>query len=264
MNKAYQYQAINPPADVPSPGFRSPLRLILLLCCIAFTGLLLWGLFAWALGSYRVLSNNPGVWQSSIDRLNREDLIPAQQAALAQQPVIFVGSSSIRLFHDLDTIFYKNPVIKKGFGGAKIQDVIHYRQDLILQYQPKLVVFYLGVNDVLYRDYENISELTTPLFTLLNELQRKQPHTYFVLLAQRPIDTPRFSNEIHAYNIALADYALQQHQVFFVDINDALMRPDRTLNPELLHWDGLHLNENGYRVWGNAIYKQLSALHLVE
>lgn len=264
MNKAYPYQTIDSPVDVPTQGFRFRLRFLLYFCCALFIAVLAWTLFSWALGSYRLLSNDPTVWQSSIDLLNREDLAPEQQLAASQNPVLFVGSSSIRLFRDLDTIFYKNPVLKKGFGGAKIPDVIHYRQDLILQYQPRLVVFYIGINDILYRDYENTNELTDPLFAFLNELQRKQPDTRFVLLAQRPVNNPRFSNKIHSYNIALADYALQQHRVFFVDINNALMRPDHSVDPALLHWDGLHLNENGYRVWGTAIYKQLSELHLVE
>ena len=40
------------------------------------------------------------------------------------------------------------PVVQHGFGGAKLNDVAHYAQRLVSNYQPRAVVVFAGTNDV--------------------------------------------------------------------------------------------------------------------
>ena len=63
------------------------------------------------------------------------------------QPILFVGSSSIRLW-PTDSLFRDLPVINRGFGGSHISDVNYYVRDVVLPYAPSVIVFYAGDNDV--------------------------------------------------------------------------------------------------------------------
>src|SRR5262245_57010070 len=63
-----------------------------------------------------------------------------------QHGILFIGSSSIRLWKTLAADFPGRPVINRGFGGSQIIDSVNYFDRLVLPYHPKLIVFYAGGN----------------------------------------------------------------------------------------------------------------------
>src|SRR5688500_8261511 len=65
-----------------------------------------------------------------------------------QNAVLFLGSSSIRLWKTLDQDFPELTVINRGFGGSQISDSIRYFDRIVLPYKPKMIVFYGGTNDI--------------------------------------------------------------------------------------------------------------------
>ena len=67
--------------------------------------------------------------------------------AVPADPILFVGSSSIRMWKTRES-FPDLPVINRGFGGSHISDVIHFTDRIVLPYAPKLIVFYAGDNDM--------------------------------------------------------------------------------------------------------------------
>jgi len=40
------------------------------------------------------------------------------------------------------------PVINRGFGGSQISDVNYFIERIVVKYQPRVIVFYAGDNDV--------------------------------------------------------------------------------------------------------------------
>jgi hypothetical protein len=61
--------------------------------------------------------------------------------------VVFVGSSSINMWKTAEC-FPEIAVINRGFGGSHASDVMHFAPKLVLKYQPRIVVFYAGDNDL--------------------------------------------------------------------------------------------------------------------
>lgn len=242
------------------PGSASGIKKIGYGLLILVAILLLWSILVWAQGSYRVLSDDPTVWQNSIEQLSLQDstriLDPDKMTTL------FVGSSSIRLFKDMDQVFAQTNTIKKGFGGAKINDLNFYKESLIYQQNAQLIVIYIGINDILYRDHEDTDELTQDLFLLLDDIIQKSGHIPIALVALRPIAKPKLRQEIADFNFQLSRYAISHPLVYFIDPNDRLLTPSGELNQQLLHWDGFHLNDAGYHAWGNAIRDKLTELKL--
>jgi hypothetical protein len=62
--------------------------------------------------------------------------------------VLFVGSSSIRLWTTLADDFPGVPVINRGFGGSRIAHSTRYADRIVIPYKPRTIVFYAGDNDL--------------------------------------------------------------------------------------------------------------------
>ena len=62
--------------------------------------------------------------------------------------MVFIGSSSIRLWSTLSDDMQPLPVIQHGFGGSKLNDIVYYAPRLVNVYQPRAVVVFAGTNDI--------------------------------------------------------------------------------------------------------------------
>ncbi len=62
--------------------------------------------------------------------------------------ILFTGSSSIRLWKDLQERFPEKNILNTGFGGSHTSDLIHYAEELIFTYKPSQIFIYEGDNDL--------------------------------------------------------------------------------------------------------------------
>ena len=119
---------------------RSPSRLLIALCLLACA--------PQAVGHNAVNSSQtvsaPSRWEADIARFE------AQDRANPPRPgsIVFVGSSSIRMWATLDRDFPGLPVLNRGFGGSEAGDVAQFADRIVVPYKPPVVVFYAGDNDL--------------------------------------------------------------------------------------------------------------------
>ena len=99
--------------------------------------------------------------------------------------VLFVGSSSIRLWSDLQDQFKDLPVvINRGFGGSELADCVKNLNRLVIRYRPSTVLVYAGDND--------LAAGTTPQevlhrFTAFVEgVRRELPETRIAYISIKP------------------------------------------------------------------------------
>jgi lysophospholipase L1-like esterase len=62
--------------------------------------------------------------------------------------VLFVGSSSIRLWKTLEEDFPGVSPVNRGFGGSHISDSIVHFDRLVAPHNPRMIVLYAGTNDI--------------------------------------------------------------------------------------------------------------------
>lgn len=62
--------------------------------------------------------------------------------------LLFVGSSTIRLWPDLAATFAPTPVVQRGFGGATLAEVLTHSRLLFAPHRPRTVIIYAGENDI--------------------------------------------------------------------------------------------------------------------
>src|SRR4051812_17257039 len=94
-------------------------------------------------GSASVFAQNKPFW-NEIQTFQKKDSV----AMPAKNGIVFTGSSSIRMWKDLETLYKDYQVINRGFGGSVLPQVNDYVNELVIKYKPRQVVIYCGDNDI--------------------------------------------------------------------------------------------------------------------
>jgi lysophospholipase L1-like esterase len=171
--------------------------------------------------------------------------------ATPADPVLFVGSSSIRLWRTHDS-FPELPVVNRGFGGSHLSDVIHYAGRLVLPYRPQAIVLYAGDNDVAAgKSPERVSDDYRRFVKLVHA---RLPETRIVFVTIKPSGR-RWSlwPAMQKANDLVRTFSGGDERLFFANLATPLLGPDGKPMDRLFLDDRLHLNAAGYGVWTRAL-----------
>lgn len=72
------------------------------------------------------VSNKPSPFQEEIDAYAKADKIMMPD----QGSILFAGSSSFRLWHDVKDYFPGKTILNRGFGGSTLLDLIQFSKKL--------------------------------------------------------------------------------------------------------------------------------------
>ena len=174
-----------------------------------------------------------------------------------QNAIVFVGSSSFRMWKELQNAFPQHVVINRGFGGSSLPHVIDYADEIILPYKPKQVVIYCGEND--FTNDTVTSKIVTDRFiTLFNLLRKELPRTEIVFVSMKPSPSrQRLMTEIDAANDEIRNFLQSKKRAAYVDIWDDMLDKNGEPRKELFLKDMLHMNAAGYAIWQKAIAPHL-------
>ena len=198
----------------------------------------------------KAASEDPLVWE--------EDIAAFEQAARDEPPpqdaVVFVGSSSIRLWQTLARDMAPIPVIQRGFGGAKMNDVVHYAERLENAWSPAAVVVFAGTNDITPQGSKPPERILASYRELVRKLRAGNPQLpiYYIAITPSPSrwevwETARATNDL------IRAFSLQSPGLHFVDTGPALLNAQGEPDPVNYMIDSLHLSKEGYRVWTSII-----------
>ncbi len=191
-------------------------------------------------------------WKESFDAFSAAD----QQKAPGQGGVLFVGSSSIRMWNDLEAQFGDAPVIKRGFGGSKLADCALYVDQLVLPYKPRLVVVYAGDNDL--AEGRTPQQVLESFQSLVEQVHAALPDTRIAYLSIKPSPSrATLMAQAMEANALIAKYSAATPKLDFIDIYSKMLDADGKPRADLFLADALHLNPAGYAVWKSAIAPHL-------
>ncbi|WP_342250662.1 SGNH/GDSL hydrolase family protein [Sphingomonas sp. OTU376] len=174
----------------------------------------------------------------------------------AKGGVLFLGSSSIRMWTDLAKDFPGHNVINRGFGGSTIPDSVRYVDRIVTPYAPKTVVFYAGDNDL--EAGHTPDEVFADFQALVARIRAKLPGTRILFLSIKPsISRWRLIDGIRATNALVREYTATDPLLGYVDIVPQMLGPDGRPRPELFLGDGLHMTRTGYDIWRAAVGKAM-------
>ncbi|MDM0104809.1 SGNH/GDSL hydrolase family protein [Variovorax sp. J22R24] len=192
-------------------------------------------------------------WRSELDAFTSAD-----RAALpASDGVLFVGSSTIRMWPNIAQDFRQQPVvINRGFGGSTMADCSLFVHELVVRYKPRLVLVYAGDND--------LAEGRTPLQILesfahfTNTVRSELPNTRIAYISVKPSPSrEKLLPQVRETNNVIAAYLRRLPNSEYIDVFTPMMGADGRPRAELFRGDQLHMNDEGYRLWQSVIAQYL-------
>jgi lysophospholipase L1-like esterase len=174
-----------------------------------------------------------------------------RQNSFPQNAVLFVGSSSIRMWPTSES-FPKLAVINRGFGGSHISDVNYFAERIVVKYSPRLIVFYAGDNDIesgkspqqVFDDFQAFAKLIRDRLT----------NTRIIYLPIKPSVArwPKWA-QMQDVNARVERLSQSDERIIYVDSATPMLGGDGKPRAELFLDDGLHLNSVGYALWTDAL-----------
>ncbi len=170
------------------------------------------------------------------------------------QPVVFVGSSSIRRWTDLEHEFEDLTAMNRGFGGSQTSDAIRFVDELVNAYAPRAVVVYEGDNDLDASTGKTADDVFAAFRTLVERIHAKSPaaHVYFLAIKPSKLRWARWP-EMDRANALIRNWSTGVPAVSFIDVATPLLGANGRPRDDVFLDDGLHLNETGYALWAATI-----------
>lgn len=191
-------------------------------------------------------------WEAEIQRFEAAD----RSAPPPPGGVVFVGSSSIRLWSTLVEDFAGSRVLNRGFGGSRIADATRYAGRIVTPYRPRLVVLYAGDNDL--AEGGDASGVLADFEAFVAAVRRSAPATPVAFISIKP--SPARAQLLPAMrraNALVRAYAGRTRGVRYIDVFDPMLDAEGMPRIELFGPDGLHMNARGYALWTRLIAPEL-------
>jgi lysophospholipase L1-like esterase len=193
-------------------------------------------------------------WEKDIAAFEKQD----REKAPPKDPIVFVGSSSIRLWN-LSKSFPDLPVLNRGFGGSHMADVVHFAPRIVLKYEPRLIVLYAGDNDIAAGKMpERVRDDFQAFVKLVHD---KLPKIRVVFISIKPsLRRWGLIDKIRKANALVEAECKKDDRLVYLDIAPPMLGDDGKPRRELFGDDGLHLNAKGYAIWAERLKPYLEAV----
>ncbi|WP_165068950.1 GDSL-type esterase/lipase family protein [Paludisphaera rhizosphaerae] len=194
-------------------------------------------------------THNYARWEKEISAFEEAD----KKAPPEKGGVLFIGSSTIRLWKTLAEDFQGKNVVNRGFGGSAIEDSTHFADRIIFPYEPKQIFLRAGGNDI--HDGKTPKEVAADFAEFVHTVRAKLPKTEILYIGLAPTRA-RWSevDKGRELNRLIRTMALDMPFVGYVDADEfTLGGPDGLPREELFVQDRLHFSPTGYQLFAARV-----------
>lgn len=167
--------------------------------------------------------------------------------------IYFVGDSLTEA-GDWGAWLPSSEVINGGVGGSTTADIIAHLPEIV-EVAPDTIVILIGTNDLAW--HRTTEHIVRNIETILVTLRRDLPDVRILVQSVLP-RAREFAPQIRDVNRHLWQFAPTVH-AHYLDLWPTFAQDDGEIDAELSP-DRLHLSENGYRAWLEALVPALDAL----
>jgi len=194
-----------------------------------------------------VARQNSAKWETEIAAFEASD----RTNPPPKNCILFVGSSSIRMWSTLKQDFPELPVVNRGFGGSELADSVNLAERIILPYHPREVVIYAGANDLAAGKPPEL--VFGDFVALAAKIREHLPQARIALIASAP-NPKRWAivEKVRNFNSLSQDYC-SKHGFIFIDVFPLMLGANGLPKPDIFREDGLHMNAKGYAIWKEAV-----------
>lgn len=168
-----------------------------------------------------------------------------------RETILFTGSSSVRLWKNLEVSFPEHQILNTGFGGSQASDLLYHLDELVLRYAPKKIFIYEGDNDIFAK--KKIKEIIQTTSSIISKIKASDPTSEIVLISAKPsISRWKYRRRYKRLNKKYLRLSEQDSLLNFVDVWNPMLN-GRKPKMDIFIEDGLHMNQKGYDLWYEAM-----------
>ena len=193
-------------------------------------------------------------WEPEIQQLEALDKTEADP----NDAILFIGSSSIRLWNSIADDMAPYPTIRRGYGGAKFSDLIFYTDRLVYPHDFRALVVFVA-NDISNTPEDKSPQEIVKLFKeIVKTVREKNPKKPIFLVEITPTNSRwEVWNETKRANDLLKKYCENTYDLHFIETAEGFLGSDGKPRAELFREDQLHLKQIGYDIWAEQIKGRL-------
>jgi lysophospholipase L1-like esterase len=195
---------------------------------------------------------NPKQWEKEIAAFEAADRRHFPKSG----GIVFVGSSTIRMWKSLERDFPSYGTLNRGFGGSQIPDSTHFAPRILLPYQPRQLVLFAGTNDINAK--RSPRQVATDFLDFTLTVRQLIPRTRISFIELTSSPSRWAQRDVVVETNAVIQRLCQRNGVDFIPVREKLFGPNREPRPELFIADKLHLNADGYKILADAVRPFLS------
>jgi lysophospholipase L1-like esterase len=167
------------------------------------------------------------------------------------RPPVFYGSSSFRLWDTLAQDF-DSRVLNLAFGGSTLEACDYFFARLVPPAHPRSLLLYAGDNDL--GDGRSVEGTLASFHSLAERLARSLGAIPFGFVSVKP-SPARYAilGRIRRLNELVRGEIERRPSGYYVDVFSAMLDSTGKPRTEFFLEDGLHLNREGYRLWGRIL-----------
>jgi len=191
-------------------------------------------------------------WEKEIEAYEQADRVsPPPRGGL-----LFIGSSTIRLWKTLAQDFPQHRVTNRGFGGSQIADSTYFAERIIFPYAPRMVLLRAGGNDI--HAGKSPEQVFSDFKAFVAKVHQRLPGTEIAYIALSPSIArwEKRDNEA-ALNKMVLQYAREAAGLKYIDASSISLESDGTPRAELFVADKLHFSPEGYKLLAEAVRPHL-------
>ena len=194
-------------------------------------------------------------WENDIKFLESKD----REEACIEDCILFVGSSSIRLWKEIESDMSPYKVVKRGYGGAHFYDLIHYTKRLVKNHKPRAIAVFVA-NDITGKNNNSWYGDLKPkevlqLFKFFTK-EIKSIHGDIPIFAIETTPTiNRWSvwDKISKTNDLIKNYTAKKENLNYITTRLDFLDSKGYPREKYFVNDKLHLNKLGYKLWSKII-----------
>jgi hypothetical protein len=218
---------------------------------LIFLGLTVFAILFSSCNPVNKLGQNPEVkkWEGEVTGL---EALPVSES---NNTILFIGSSSVRLWDSVSTDMLPYQAIARGYGGAKLSDFVYYTNRIVSPHQAGAIALFIA-NDITGDEVNDISpEEVLSLFRLtVRQIRKSHPDVPVFWIEVTPTPS-RWKSwpQISKANKLISEYCEKKENIIFLQTSHKFLNDKGLPDTSLFLSDMLHLNREGYQLWSECI-----------
>ena len=185
---------------------------------------------------------------------------------LKKGDIVFLGNSITAEGKNWNARLNNSKVRNRGIGGDTTDGVLA-RLGEIIDSEPSAVFLLIGINDLYNNSIQepSVNYIANNIIEIAKKIKTKSNDSKVFIQTLLPISIKKSTKDYELYNHSIGTIneiivENQQKKLYsIIDLYALFVNSEGQLREDLTY-DGLHLNEEGYKVWSNFIKPIIDSL----